>query len=96
VLDPAGGELVRAAGDAAFPLDEKEEAIAAWAYENQAPAGRGMDTLPAGRGRYLPLVASGRALGVVGVIPGDERNGTTGEVLEGMVRLAALELYRRE
>ena len=53
-----------------------------------------MDTLPAGRGRYLPLVASGRALGVVGVIPGDEGGGTAGEVLEGMVRLGALELDR--
>ncbi|MEN6341740.1 MAG: DUF4118 domain-containing protein [Methanospirillum sp.] len=96
VLVPEGGELVRAAGDAPFPLDEKEEAIAAWAYENRAAAGRGMDTLPAGRGRYLPLVASGRALGVVGVIPGDEGGGTAGEVLEGMVRLGALELDRLE
>jgi two-component system sensor histidine kinase KdpD len=94
VLVPAGGELARAAGDAAYPLDEKEEAIAAWVYENRAPAGRGMDTLPAGGGRYLPLVASGRALGVVGVIPGDEGGGTAGEVLEGMVRLGALELDR--
>ena len=96
VLVPEGGELARAAGDAAFPLDEKEEAIAAWAYENRAPAGRGMDTLPAGRGRYLPLVASGRALGVVGVIPDDVKGGTAGEVLEGMVRLGALELDRLE
>ena len=75
VLVPEGGELVRAAGDASFPLDEKEVAIAAWVFENRAPAGRGLDTLPAGRGRYLPLVASGRALGVVGVIPGEEEGG---------------------
>ncbi len=81
--------MVRAAGDPAFPLDEKEEAIAAWVYENRASAGRGMDTLPAGRGRYLPLVASGRALGVVGVVP--EESGVAGEVLEGMARLGALE-----
>ncbi len=94
VLVPEGGELSRAAGDPAYPLDEKEKAIAAWAYENRAPAGRGMDTLPAGRGRYLPLVASGRAMGVAGVIPRDEANGTAGEVLEGMVRLAALEIDR--
>ena len=96
LLVPEDGEMARVAGDPAFPLDEKEEAIAVWAYENRAPAGRGLDTLPAGRGRYLPLVASGRALGVVGVIPGDERSGTAGEVLEGMVRLAALELDRLE
>lgn len=94
VLVPSGGELVRAAGDPAYPLDEKEEAIAAWVYENRAPAGRGMDTLPAGLGQYLPLVASGRALGVVGVIP--EAGGAAGEVLEGMVQLGALVLDRFE
>ncbi len=92
VLVPKGGEFVRAAGDAEYPLDEKEEAIAAWVYENRVPAGRGMDTLPAGAGQYLPLVASGRALGVVGVLGDGE--GPVGEVLEGMVRLAALTLDR--
>jgi two-component system sensor histidine kinase KdpD len=95
VLVPGDGELVRASGDAGFPFDEKEEAIAAWVYENRAPAGKGMDTLPAGAGQYLPLVASGRALGVVGVLPATGE-GPVGEVLEGMVRLAALTLDRVE
>lgn len=94
VLVPEEGGMARISGDPAFPLDEKEEAIAAWAYENRVPAGRGLDTLPAGRGRYLPLIASGRALGVVGVIP--EAGGAAGEVLEGMVRLGALVLDRFE
>ncbi len=92
VLVPRGGEFVRAAGDAEYPFDEKEEAIAAWVYENRVPAGRGMDTLPAGVGQYLPLVASGRALGVVGVLPGNGEPRPVGEVLEGMIRLAALML----
>lgn len=35
-------------------------------------------------------------MGVAGVIPRDEANGTAGEVLEGMVRLAALEIDRLE
>ena len=58
-------------------------------------AGRsGARPLPAGKGRYLPLVASGRALGVVGVIPGEKEGGTAGDVLEGIARLGALELDR--
>ena len=94
VLISKGGELVRTAGDPTFPLDEKEKAIAAWVYENRRPAGQGMDTLPAGQGRYLPLVASGRALGVVGVMPEKERDRPAEEMLEGMVRLGSLVLDR--
>ncbi|ACL17760.1 DUF4118 domain-containing protein [Methanosphaerula palustris] len=93
VLIPKGGELARTAGDPTYPLDEKEEAIAAWVYENRRPAGQGMETLPAGHGRYLPLVVSGRALGVVGVMP-EEHGGPADEVLEGMVRLGSLVLDR--
>jgi two-component system sensor histidine kinase KdpD len=96
VLVPARGGLVRASGDAEFPFDEKEEAIATWVYENGMPAGRGMDTLPAGAGQYLPLVASGRVLGVAGVVPGDEGDGAAGDVLGGMARLAALVVDRIE
>ncbi len=96
VLVPGGGDLIRAAGDPGYPLDEKEEAIAAWVYENRRPAGRGMDTLPSGQGRYLPLVASGRALGVVGVMPEGENGEGAQDVLEGMVRLGSLVLDRME
>jgi len=96
VLVMRDSELVRAAGDPAYPLDEKEEAIAAWVYENRRSAGRGMDTLPAGRGRYLPMLASGRVLGVVGVLLNGRRNGLSddAEVLEGMARLGGLMLDR--
>jgi len=94
VLISKGGELVRAAGDPAYTLDEKEAAIAAWVYENQRPAGRGMDTLPAGHGRYLPLVMSGRTIGVAGVIPKEEESEPSVEMLEGMVRLASIVLDR--
>ncbi|NLX49628.1 MAG: sensor histidine kinase KdpD [Methanospirillum sp.] len=94
VLVPRAGRLVRGAGDTEFPLDDKEEAIAAWVYENRAPAGHGKETLPAGIGQYLPLVASGRALGVVGVIPRDGEEGSIPEMLERMARLAALVLDR--
>jgi len=54
VLVLGGGELVRTAGDPGYLLDEKEEAIAAWVYENRRPAGRGMGTLPSGQGRLPP------------------------------------------
>jgi two-component system sensor histidine kinase KdpD len=94
MLVPGAGGLTMVAGDAEFPIDDREEAIAAWVYENRAPAGHGKETLPAGVGLYLPLVASGRVLGVVGVIPRDGDRESAGEVLEGMVRLSALTLDR--
>ena len=50
VLIPSSSGLQIGAGDAAYPLDNKEKAIAQWAYDNGQPAGRGTDNLPAGKG----------------------------------------------
>jgi K+-sensing histidine kinase KdpD len=44
-----------------------EEAVARWVFEHGRPAGRGTDTLPTAGALYLPLLASGAAVGVLAV-----------------------------
>lgn len=46
-------------------LDEKEEAVATWAFQHDQPAGRFTDTLPQAAGLHLPLSAGGRPSGVI-------------------------------
>jgi two-component system sensor histidine kinase KdpD len=51
----------------AFVPDDKELGVAEWSWLNGRPAGAGTDTLPSSKGSYLPLEASGRRVGVLGV-----------------------------
>ncbi|WP_251866440.1 sensor histidine kinase [Enterococcus malodoratus] len=52
-------------------LNTKEEAaVAFWTAKNQKEAGNGTDTLIGAKGFYLPIVASGKTLAVLGI----ERN----------------------
>ncbi|MGM0113684.1 DUF4118 domain-containing protein [Enterococcus sp. DIV0187] len=52
-------------------LSTKDEAaVAFWTAKNQKEAGNGTDTLIGARGFYLPIIASGRTLAVLGI----ERN----------------------
>ncbi|GLU35273.1 DUF4118 domain-containing protein [Trinickia caryophylli] len=60
-------ESVMLAG-AALDLD-----VAQWVYDQQKPAGRGTDTLPAAQARYLPLKAPMRTRGVLAVLVTDVR-----------------------
>jgi two-component system sensor histidine kinase KdpD len=46
-------------------LSDKEQTVAAWAFQHRQSAGRGTDNLPAGEGLHLPLVAGARATGVL-------------------------------
>ncbi len=46
-------------------LSDKEQTVATWAFQHRQPAGRGTDSLPAGDGLHLPLVAGARAIGVL-------------------------------
>lgn len=48
-----------------WPLSEKEQSVAAWAYSHRQPAGRGTDTLPSAEGLHLPLLAGDRSVGVL-------------------------------
>ena len=64
-------------GDALHPnafsedskVDDTEMAVALWAFKNGESAGRGTNTLPAARFRYLPLKTARRTVGVMGVKP---------------------------
>ncbi len=50
-----------------------ERGVAQWVFDHAQPAGLGTDTLPGSQALHLPLVASGRVLGVLAVRPGDPR-----------------------
>lgn len=48
-------------------LSDKERSVALWSFTNRKPAGRFTDTLPMAEARYLPLLAPGGIVGVMGV-----------------------------
>jgi two-component system sensor histidine kinase KdpD len=48
-------------------VEEKERAVAVWAFQNRRPAGRFTDTLPSSTGYYVPLVREEHAVGVLGL-----------------------------
>ncbi|CAB4243449.1 Osmosensitive K+ channel histidine kinase KdpD [Methylacidimicrobium sp. AP8] len=62
-----------------FRVSEREAAVAAWAFANVRPSGRFTDNLPLSQGHYVPLVSSGKAVGVLGVRFSEERNLTFDE-----------------
>lgn len=54
--------------DAPFVLDHPEEAaVAYWTAKNQKDSGYGTDTLSGAKGFYLPIVANGKTLAVLGI-----------------------------
>jgi two-component system sensor histidine kinase KdpD len=68
VLLPApDGTLAPAGPVFDLSLDTGEQAVARWVYEHREPAGATTTTLPGARALYLPLTASGGAVGVLGV-----------------------------
>jgi two-component system sensor histidine kinase KdpD len=61
------GKLIHPFQNINFELDENDTATAHWAYEHQQATGRNTDTLPDARALYLPLHATRRAVGVMGI-----------------------------
>ncbi|WP_301358419.1 sensor histidine kinase [Enterococcus spodopteracolus] len=54
--------------DSPFLLDHpEEEAVAYWTAKNQKDSGYGTDTLSGAKGFYLPIVANGKTLAVLGI-----------------------------
>lgn len=51
----------------------REESVARWAFSHKQNAGLGTDTLPSANAFYTPLIASSEVLGVVGLMPHDEK-----------------------
>jgi two-component system sensor histidine kinase KdpD len=71
VLLPGPDGRVEAASPVPYPWDERERAVAQWAHDHGQVAGQGTKTLPAATAMYLPLAASDRVLGVLGIQAGD-------------------------
>jgi two-component system sensor histidine kinase KdpD len=80
-----------------WPLPEKEQSVASWAFSHRQPAGHGTDTLPSADGLHLPLMAGDRAVGVLSIrfhddipLAADQR-----DLLDAFVRQIALVLDRQ-
>jgi two-component system sensor histidine kinase KdpD len=82
-----------------FEVDENELAVATWAFEHGQGAGRGTDTLPAARARYLPLKTARGVVGVLGVKPSDPSRHLSPEqrqLLDAFASQAALAIERTQ
>jgi two-component system sensor histidine kinase KdpD len=97
ILVPGPSGLQIDTGDAAYSLDDKEKAIAQWAYDNGQIAGHGTDNLPAGRGYYIPIRTHRMIFGVMAFAfdkPEEVLVPQNKEIFETMAFLGALALER--
>jgi len=76
--------------------DLREEAAAQWAFDHEQITGFGTSTMPASKGIYFPLRASGQVLGVIGVIPqqAEHNLGEQADLIETFVNQTASALER--
>lgn len=99
ILLPEGGVLQPRVLSPGFAVDANELAVAAWAFRQGQPAGRGTDTLPAAAARYIPLKTARGVIGILGVKPGDPNSYLAPEqrrLLEAFASQAALAIERAE
>jgi two-component system sensor histidine kinase KdpD len=97
VLAPSPAGLQIGAGNSNYPLNDKERAIAQWAYDNGQIAGHGTDNLPAGRGHYIPLKTHRMIFGIMAFAfdkPEEALVPQNKEIFETMAFLGALALER--
>jgi two-component system sensor histidine kinase KdpD len=81
----------------AFVPDQQELSVAQWVYEHRQPAGLSTDTLPGAKALYMPLVASGGPVGVVGILPNNVSEGFEPEqfhYLEAFANQTAIAIER--
>lgn len=95
--DDAGHMALLGGQTDGFEPSPHDLAVARWVMDHQQTAGRGTETLPGSQGVYLPLKATHGALGVLGVLPGE--NWATYEperlhLLEAFAGLVALAVER--
>ena len=91
------GSGLHVAGPADHVLGAIELAAAEWAMAQARPAGRGSNTLTASEWLFLPLVAGGRALAVLGIARDDGGEPVRADqrpLLAGLIDHAALSLGR--
>lgn len=86
-----GSELDLAAGD---PLNARETAVAAWAFEKKEQAGRFTNTLPQSEGTYLPLRAGENVAGILGLRGRSALSITERQLLETFAAQIALLIER--
>ena len=99
VLLPVQGSLQAAFGSTeAFVPDERDRAVAQWAYDNGRMAGMTTGTLPGASALYLPLSVAGAKVGVIGVRPRDPIGFRSPEVVRLLEAFAsqAAAAFRRE
>ncbi|MDA8172968.1 MAG: sensor histidine kinase KdpD [Nitrospiraceae bacterium] len=70
VPDEHGSLVAPATGLETFALDANEAGVAQWAFDHRQEAGLGTDTLSGAEAVYIPLTASNRTVGVLGMMPG--------------------------
>ncbi len=76
----------------------REESVARWAFSHKQNAGLGTDTLPSASAFYVPIIASSGGMGVIGLMPHEER--VTGystdkvELIEAFSSITASSLER--
>lgn len=66
---PDRGLAAEAHSASSFPLDEKEQAAAEWAFSHRTPAGKFTDNLPDSQAIHLPLQARADVMGILAVHP---------------------------
>ncbi len=85
------------AGDPEYPYRVKEISIAQWVYDNGQDAGEGSDTLPSGKGYYVPLKVHRAVYGVLAFAfknPTETLTPENKEILRTMAYLGALAIER--
>ena len=70
VFLPENGQLRLIDSTVDFGLQDNDLAVANWAFEHNAPAGFGTDTLPGASLRCLPMSTANGLVGIVGIRPG--------------------------
>ncbi len=80
-----------------WSLSEKEQTVAAWAFQHRQPAGCNTNNIPSSEGLHLPLVAGERAAGVLSLHFRDAAPQAPAQrdLLDAFVRQTALVLDRQ-
>lgn len=97
LLSVSNNQLLQISGNLETNLDEDEMAVALWSYKNRAIAGKGTDTLPGSKFRFIPLQTSSGIFGIMGVKPKKSDYTITSEqsrILMAFANLIALALER--
>ena len=97
LLRDSGGALAAKAHPAStFPVSEKEQSVAAWAFRFGKSAGRFTDSLPSAGAIYVPMQTNHGPVGVLGVEwPGDQHPTLEQrDLLQAFARQSALVLDR--